>query len=270
MLNFILLAIPFSFYFGTDESLDCFSICLCTNNEQLIANLEMCLAVRNTYYSVVENARADNVSIQELRNLSQGSSSNVRVLNAQVHIMSLGMRVSRVLIVQLLFLLICINLTDVLDKDGCTDDTNYTERVSAGITVGDTRSAIRENAEQSFVGGTKTRGVGNGTIERTYHHWQVVRIAGVKKEVITSEHHQDVEQDGRSRQHIEGYTTFLKTLEETWTYLQTNHEDEENQSKVLYEGEDFFWTCKADMSSQDTSKEHEGYTQRDAENLDLA
>ena len=73
-------------------------------------------------------------------------------------------------------------------------------------------------------------------------------VAGVEEEVVASEHHEDVEQDGCGRKQVQCHATFLETLEEARTHLHTNHEDKENQSEVLHEGEDFLRTCKAHVS----------------------
>ena len=56
VLYFILLAVPFSFNLWSDESLDGFSISLCTYNEQFISNLKFSLAVRNTHLAIVEQS----------------------------------------------------------------------------------------------------------------------------------------------------------------------------------------------------------------------
>ena len=158
------------------------------------------------------------------------------------------MRVGSLLLVELGFFLCQVNTGDVLDEDGSTDDTNHTQRISTGVTVGDARSTIRENAEQCLVGSTKTRSVGNRTIQGAHHHRQVLWVAGVEEEVVASEHHKDVEQDGCSRKHVQRYTTFLETLEKARTHLHTNHEDKKDQSEVLHEGKDFLRTCKAHVS----------------------
>ena len=180
------------------------------------------------------------------------------------------MRVGSLLLVELLFFCSHIHAGDVLDEDGSTDDSNHTQRIGTGITIGDARSTVRENTEQCLVGSTKTWGVGNRTIEGAHHHRQVLWVAGVEEEVIASEHHEDVEQDSCGRKQVQRHTTFLETLEEARTHLHTNHEDKEYQSEVLHEGKDFLRAREAHVAGQDTCEEHEGNTQRDATNLDLS
>ena len=172
--------------------------------------------------------------------------------------MGLSVWVGSIFFVKLFFLISSIDLTDVLDKDSSTDNAYYTKRISTSITVGNTWSTIREDAEQSLVGSTKTRSIGNRTIECTYHHRQVVRVARIKEEIIATKHHEDVEQNCASRKHVERNTTFLETLEEARSYLETNHEDEENQAEVLHESENCLWTGEANVASQNTCEENEG------------
>ena len=94
----------------------------------------------------------------------------------------------------------------------------------------------------------------------TYHHRQVVRVARIKEEIIATKHHEDVEQNSASRKHVECNTTFLETLEEARSYLETNHEDEEDQAEVLHECENFLWTGEANVASQNTCEENKGDT----------
>ena len=108
------------------------------------------------------------------------------------------MRVGSVFLVELLFFLLGVHLADVLDEDGGTDDAYHAERISTGISIGDARGTVREYAEQCLIGSTQTWSVGYGTIERTHHHRQIDRVAGVEKQIITAKHHKDVEQYGTS------------------------------------------------------------------------
>jgi 3-phosphoglycerate kinase len=82
----------------------------------------------------------------------------------------------------------------------------------------------------------------------------------IKEEIIATKHHEDVEQNSASRKHVERNTTFLETLEEARSYLETNHEDEEDQAEVLHECENFLWTGEANVASQNTCEENEGDT----------
>ena len=120
---------------------------------------------------------------------------------------------------------------------GGTDDAYHTEWISAGITVGNTWGTIGEDTEQRLVGGTKTWRIGDGSIECTHHHWQVVGVAGIEEEIIACEHHTDIEEYRSRRQQVERHTAFLEAFEEARTYLQTDHKDKENESEVLYEGQ---------------------------------
>ena len=117
-----------------------------------------------------------------------------------------------------------------------TDDADNTERIGAGITVGylqviEILELVGDGTE-GFVGGTKTGGVGDGTIQSTGQHGEIeVRV--VKEKIIASEHHGDVEQYHAHGHQVEGNAASHKTLEESRSYLQANAEHEEDESEVL-------------------------------------
>ena len=91
----------------------------------------------------------------------------------------------------------------------------------------------------------------------------------IEEDKVAGKHHDDVQHDSRSSQSVELKTCLTKTLKEAGTHLQTNHKDEENQSKVLYEGQRSTRSGKfrlravdlIDVTHHDARKEHEGDTQ---------
>ena len=66
---------------------------------------------------------------------------------------------------------------DVADCDCRTNDADNTKRVGTGIAVSDGwYISIGENSCKCLICSTKTRSVGDSTIHRTYHHWEIDRI----------------------------------------------------------------------------------------------
>ncbi len=260
VLYFVVLLVPFCLRLRADESLDGFGVSLGAHDEQFVAHLKGRLAGGDAYLAVVEQAGTYEVAVKELGQLAQGSSGDVGVFHTQVHVVGFGVRVCSIFLVQFLFLLGGVHLTDVLDEDSGTDDAHNTERVGTGVTVGDAGRTVGEYADQRLVGSTETRRVGNGTIERTYHHRQINGVAGVEEDKVTCEHDAHVQEDGCCGEQVERNAALLEALEEARTYLQTYHEDKEDKSEVLYEGEYFLGSRKTYMPSQNAGKEHKGYS----------
>ena len=176
---------------------------------------------------------------------------------------------------QLLLFFLQPHSTDVARQDNGTNDAQYTKWIGTGVCRSNLRGIGAEYRRKGLVGGTKTGGVGHSTVERTHHHGKGRRVAGVEEDVVADEHHEDVERDGRGSEAVELHASLAKALEETWTHLQANHKDKEDEAEVLDECQDVRRCClhsviMEDMPGDDARKEHEGDAERDAKDFNLS
>ncbi len=97
-----------------------------------------------------------------------------------------------------------------------------------------------------------------------------MRIRGVEEDEIAREHHGDIQQDSTCREDIQRDTTLTETLEKTWSYLKTDHKDEQDKSEILNKRNDVDRCRHTEMSGDDTCKKDECYAQSDTTKLYLA
>ena len=148
--------------------------------------------------------------------------------------MRLGIRILRLFRKQLVVLALEVYLADVADGNGCADDAYHTERIGAGVARGDVEvHAVPEDAVQCLVGSAETRRVRHGSVKCTHHHRQVLVVGSVEENEVAGEHHEDIQQDGRRREKVQLESALSEALEEARPDLQTDHEDEKNQTEVL-------------------------------------
>ena len=256
--QWLVLLLPVNLYLRTDEGDDGLRIGLGANHIELVADMEDSVAVGKAHMSVVQNARANEVAVQEVVHLHQRLALQIGIRYLHVHLMGLHVGVLAFKPFQVLFFFLQTNPADIAHGNRGTDDAHHTERIGTGITRCYLRQIAAENGIERLVGRTKTRSVGHGTIERTHHHWQVMGIAGVEENVVASEHHQDIKQNGRSSQQVQFYTRRSETLEEARSHLQTNHEDKQHEAEILNERKNADGSREADVSCQDSGKKHKG------------
>ena len=207
-------------------------------------------------------AGADEVAVEKLADLHKGTSGKVGIGYAKVHHIGLLVWVLRLLLGELLLFVFKAHAADVSHCDGGKDDACDTEGVGTSVARGDLRGvALWEDGADGFRGGTKAGGVGHGAVERAYHHGQVVLVACVKENVVASEHHQHVENDGGCGETVERHTVFLETFKEAWSHLHADHEDEEDEAEVLAEIEDGDGGCEMDVACHDAGEQHKGDTE---------
>ena len=153
---------------------------------------------------------------------------------------------------------------DIAYGNCCSDNSQYAEWIGAGISRGYLwHVSLGEDTGQGFIGGTKSRGVGYGTIECADHHREIVNIMSIKENPIADKHYSDVEQYHCGGKQVECDTSFSETFEKAWAYLKTNAEHEKNQAEILDETKNVCGGCKADMSCNNACKEHKGHAERD-------
>ena len=191
-----------------------------------------------------------------------------------MHLVWLGVRVLSLFLLQFFLLVGKTGACDEAHGDGGTDDAEHTKRISTGVARCDLRhGAVGGGVPyrlEGFVGSTKTRGVGYGTIERANHHGKVRLAVGVEEDVIACKHHGDVKHNGCCREQVERYATFLETLEETRAHLQTYAEHEQDKSEVLNEAQNVDRSCETDVSSYNSREKNEGHSKGDTANLYLS
>ena len=86
-------------------------------------------------------------------------------------------------------------------------------------------------------------------------------ISSVEEDVIASEHHEDIEQDGCCGKAVELDACRAETFKEARSHLQTDHEHEEHEAEVLNECQDVGGCREPDVTCHDTCEKHEGNAQ---------
>ena len=109
---------------------------------------------------------------------------------------------------------------------------------------------------ECLLGSSESRGVGNGTRENTSH-----RSDGCSREREDGEggndaqcHHDDAEQ-------VETLAAVLERSEETWSYLQTDGIDEENQSELLEEVEQMLIEIEREVTEDEADEKNPSQSQ---------
>ena len=199
----LILFCPFSLLLRTDESFNSFCVSLCTYYQNLIIHVKNGVAHRCSNIAFMQQTCTNDITIQEYRDFSKSSTCDIRVGNFQAHAVSLCVWVLSLCFFKFLFFTLKIYSADVLYSYGCSDDTKYTKRVGTSVSRSNLwHVAICEYRCKSFVGCTKTWGVGNGTIQSTNHHRQILWIRSVKEEIVAGKHHANVEHDKSCRKQV--------------------------------------------------------------------
>ena len=184
--------------------------------------------------SVVKQSRAYEVTVEEVVNLKDGATGKIGVGHLQVHLMRFYVSVLCVSLFKILLLLVERDAADESQCDSGTDDTEHTKRIGTGISRSNLRrTTVGEHRTERLVGGTKSRSVGDGSVHRTHHHWQVDRVACVEEDEIAGEHHCHIEQHCTYREHVERDAALAEALKETRAHLKSNHEDKQDKTKIL-------------------------------------
>ena len=157
---------------------------------------------------------------------------------------------------QLGFLVFQLHLAEKTNGYRGQDNANHTKGVGTGVAGGYLGNITRENGSHRLRGGTQSGGVGHSTIKGTYQHGQVVGIRSVKKQIVATEHHGDVQQYRGGGQTVQRHTVLTETLKETGTYLQTDHEHKQYQTKVLTEIQNGLRGRKMNVTGHNAGKQH--------------
>ena len=229
----LVLGLPFLLQLRTDEGLNGLSIGLGADDEHLVAKVQDSVAVGNLNAVFMQQAGAHDVAAQKLADLHQRAAGNVLVAHAQHHLVRLLVRVLTLGVGQLLLLVLKADAADVAYGNRSADDAHHAERIGTSVTAGNLRRTVGEHRCQRLVGSTQTGRVRHGTIQRTYHHRQVHRVARIEECKVAGKHHSDVQRNGRRRQQVQRHASLAEALEEARAYLQTDAEHEQNQTEVL-------------------------------------
>ena len=184
-----------------------------------------------------------------------------------------------VLLVEVFLLFLEVHFEDDAYEDDAADDADHSERVGASVAVGYDGHTSLEGVNlvdllKGCIGSTEARSVGHGSAERADHHGQIVDGRNdATQAVVEDEHHGYVEHDDARRYAIGLQASLLERSEERGSHLQSDAEDEKNESEVLDEGDDFCVLLDVapheQVASQDADKENPCDTERDATYLDL-
>ena len=82
----------------------------CTNNQHLVAYMELCITICNSDFAIVLNTRAYEVAIQEVVNLQDSLTLQILVGNLHMHLIGLLIRLRALYSLQLFFLFFEFNI----------------------------------------------------------------------------------------------------------------------------------------------------------------
>ena len=241
--------------FWADKRLNGLCIALGANDEHLVALREDGVARGNGHVAIVQQTRANDIAVEEARNLGQRATRDIFVAHFEHHLVGLGVWIFTFLLGQLLLLALELHTRDIAHGNRSSDDAQHAQRIGAGVTRRNLgHLACRKHVGERFIGRTQARRVGHRTIERTHHHRQVVGIVGVEKQPVARKHHRNVEQNGDRGKHVERDAALAETLEKTGTNLQANAENEKNETEVLHKAQDVRGRSEANVSGDDACK----------------
>ena len=260
-----ILLLPIDLNLRADESDNGFSIVFRTHHQHLIAHVEDCITIGDAYVSILKNTRNDEIASHKILDLQQCLSVQGFIMHFQMHTIRGEMRVGRLLLDQLFFLLLQVDATKQAHQDDGTDDAQHTQRIGTSIPHRYLRTIVAQ-LRQGFVGRTKPRCIGHGTTKDTYHHREFHASA---QAIIEGQCYRDIQQDDTYRHHVHRHAPFLERSEERRSYLETDAEDKENQPEVLHKVQNLRIAGKAEVSAHDTGKQDESHTKRYAKKLDF-
>ena len=124
---------------------------------------------------------------------------------------------------EFVFFLFQVHPADVADSNNRTDDTDNTERISAGVSQCDGITRVVQLI-QCFLCGTQTRSIGDCTVKDTYYHGEVDSSV----DEVNAQSYCNIQYNYTYCKHIQCHASFLKGREERRSYLQTDTEYEQN------------------------------------------
>ena len=118
---------------GTDEGRNSFPIVLGTGDIHKVAHVHYGVAIRYGHVTVMQEARANEVTAKEIANLKYSTTIECLVLGTKRHAMRLGVRVPIEFPLYLLGLLLKADTADITNGYRCSDDSHYAKRISTSI-----------------------------------------------------------------------------------------------------------------------------------------
>ena len=109
---------------------------------------------------------------------------------------------------------------------------------------------------ECLLGSSESRGVGNGTRENTCH-----RSDGCSREREYGEGGDDAQRYHDDAEQVEALAAVLERSEETWSYLQTDGIDEENQSELLEEVEQMLIEIEREVTEDEADEKNPSQSQ---------
>ncbi|CDD48403.1 uncharacterized protein BN800_01404 [Bacteroides sp. CAG:875] len=266
--RFVLLigGIPILFNFRTDESHDSFRIIFGTYQKHAVAQTKHRTGIRRNHVSVLDDACTHKITRQEILYLRQCLAAQSLVLHLQGDGVRLHVGICLLFFLDFLTVLLHIYPADITDDDHGKNNTHYAQRISAGISHGNFRTLIMQLL-QGLVGRTKSRSVGHCSTKDTHHHRNINPALQGK---IQNQCYCNVQEHNSHRQQVERDTPSLERRKKGRTDLKSDTEDKENQSEVLYERKNSRISGKAEVSCQDSDKQDECNSQRNAEEFNFS
>ena len=201
--------------------------------------------------------------------LKNGVIGQKLILHYQVHQVRLGCS-ALFMAVQVLLLCLQLYAADIAYCYRRANDAHHAEGIGAGITVGDGWRRSSSDARQSFCGSTKSRGICHGTIQRTNHHREIVRVCCIKESKVAHKHRYNVKQYKPYRKQVEPHASLLKAGEEARSHLKTYHKDKQDKTEVLHEVQGGQRCRKPKMASHNAGKQYKCHAKRNSSEFYLA
>ena len=247
---------------------DGFNVTWGSCNEQFVIEIQHGRAVNDIgggCGSVYKHTRDDKISLRDFSYLAHGSTDNLLILHAYGEWTDGQFFSSTETSLGCLFFLTGMDAKDILQEKEDKYGADNTDRIGGGITGGNAGVVYSIEVAVGLLSSSQSRRIGHSTRQDTCH-------GGDRSACGIEQNNGDnnAYRDGRYGKHIEPETTFAKRGEETWTYLEAERIDEENQAKLLEEVEQMLVKIKTEITKGNSDKQYPSQSQRNVGDFDLA
>ena len=172
-----------------------------------------------------------------------------------------------------LYLLVGVDAEHLLYYEHGGDDADHSEGIGGGIAhrhlLGDS-VGLGVDLEHGLLSGAQAGGVGDCAGHDAHHLHEVGVAVCPPLDEVDGQGDADVDGDAEHGQQVEADASLLERREEAGANLHAYGEDEQDETELTQEVKRVCLHRITEVAHENAHKEHEGYTQRHAEYLDLA
>lgn len=224
---------PVDFYFAADECDDGLLVGFGGDDEHLFAEVDYCVACGDDGLAVFEHAGDYEVVFDAAGDVNELLAVETVVLHLDGVDYGLDDGVGAVFCFELASFGVEVNVADVAYEDDGAYDAEYAEGVGTGIAQGDVGAGVAEFGGY-LCAGSEGGGVGHGSAHYADHHRD---FNFASEEEVCSDCDGHVQKDDAYCDEVHCHTAFFEGGEEGGAYLETDAEDEQDESEFLDEME---------------------------------